>query len=155
MIPKVKLCNLPIQDSFTPRLHNQVAKMQSPRDSKTVEAPRSKVGIFGRSIKASLRLDKKTAKGGEWNEADGPFSPATRRRKLAIHLSEAVPATPQKVAETGETVISVNKSQKQIIETLETDEDKVFAFDKEDDINEMISDFDKMQQPEFKKMLEE
>ena len=110
---KLELCALPISDSFTPRLHNQIGKIQSPRDSKTVEAPRSKVGIFGRTIKASPRVKQKTAKGGEWNEdfADGQLSPARHRRKLAIHVSQKVPTTPKKVAEHGETVVSDKDSQ--------------------------------------------
>ena len=31
IVPKVNLCNLPLQDSFTPRLQNQIAKITSGR----------------------------------------------------------------------------------------------------------------------------
>ena len=33
IVPKVNLCNLPIQDSFTPRLLNTTAKIKSSRTS--------------------------------------------------------------------------------------------------------------------------
>ena len=123
-IPKFKLCNLPLQDSFTPRLQNQVAKIKSPRGGETggattVSLPRRSVGIFGKRIKVSPRAtmtgtgrynnNSKTNSppaADEWNETfvgGQEASLLTNWRKLAVHLKDKMPKKKNEVQEAAET----------------------------------------------------